>query len=228
MCLAGESDRSARVRSTRGAHRRTDSDQARRRRHRAHERQTSRGSRTISQSLRSRRASTSTITDGSAKSQSRPRAAARRRHAGTVRRGARRHPSRTASMRFTSSTAAKPLRRDRHDRRLASSCSRLVVLIAAAFVVGQAVLRQLQVTGGPSTRRSRVWHDAQIARGPGRAARAAGGYPGGCMLGAVGAWLASRWFPTGVASRAEPDPGIDFDVRSCWEARSCSRQRWSL
>ena len=75
----------------------------------------------------------------------------------------------------------------------------LVVLIAAAFVVGQAVLRQLQVTAGQlatfsafgMTRRSR----AVLAALPVLPAAI-----GGCMLGAGGAWLASQWFPR--ASRA--------------------------
>ncbi|MET1001368.1 MAG: FtsX-like permease family protein, partial [Acidimicrobiia bacterium] len=87
----------------------------------------------------------------------------------------------------------------------------LVVLIAAAFVVGQAVLRQLQVTAGQlatlsalgMTRRSR----AVLSALPVLPAAIAG-----CMLGAGGAWLASQWFPRGIASRGEPDPGIDFDA----------------
>jgi hypothetical protein len=87
----------------------------------------------------------------------------------------------------------------------------LVVLIAASVAVGQAVLRQLQATGHE--------HATLRALGMGRGARAiAVALPVlpvallGTMLGFFGAWFSSRWFPTGVAARAEPDPGIDFDV----------------
>ena len=102
----------------------------------------------------------------------------------------------------------------------------LVVLIAASVAVGQAVLRQLQAAGNEHANVARIGHGAR----PAWIVVALPVLPVallGAMLGFFGAWFASRWFPTGVAARAEPDPGIDFDVAVLLAARSCSPLRWA-
>jgi len=86
----------------------------------------------------------------------------------------------------------------------------LAALLAALFLVGQAVaryaaggaadLRVLQAVG--LTRRQAA---ACAAVGPGLAAAA------GASAGVAAAFIASRWMPIGIASLAEPAPGFDAD-----------------
>jgi len=86
----------------------------------------------------------------------------------------------------------------------------LAALLAALFLVGQAVaryasgsaadLKVLQAVG--LTRRQAA---ACAAVAPGLAAAA------GAAIGVAAAFVASRWMPIGMASLAEPDPGFDAD-----------------
>ena len=86
----------------------------------------------------------------------------------------------------------------------------LAALVAALFLIGQSVARYtsatvvdlqvLQAVG--MTRRQAV---AAASAGPAVAALA------GSTLGVAGAIVASRWMPIGLASIAEPHPGIDAD-----------------
>ena len=105
----------------------------------------------------------------------------------------------------------KPQRRDRHDGLLAHG-------VRARRADRRRFRRRSSgVAATPGHGRSArdvqcVWHDTQIARGPGRAARAAGGdWQAACSVRAAhgshpnGSRAASR-------VRGEPDPGIDFDA----------------
>jgi hypothetical protein len=86
----------------------------------------------------------------------------------------------------------------------------LAALVAAFFLVGQAVARYtsatvvdlqvLQAVG--MTQRQAV---ASASAGPFLAAVA------GATVGVAGAIVASRWMPIGVASIVEPHPGVDVD-----------------
>lgn len=86
----------------------------------------------------------------------------------------------------------------------------LVALVAAVFLVGQAIVRYVSVTATELqvlqavglTRRQGV---ASAAAGPLLAAVA------GTTLGVGAAIVASRWMPIGLASFTEPHPGIDAD-----------------
>ena len=55
----------------------------------------------------------------------------------------------------------------------------------------------------------------------------------GAIPALLGAWLASPLMPMGLARRAEPTPGLQFDVlvlvggQCCWSSRSCVRPRSS-
>ena len=86
----------------------------------------------------------------------------------------------------------------------------LAALLAALFLVGQAVARyasgtaaELQVLQTVGLTRRQGAASAAIA--PGLAAAA------GASLGAAAAFIASRWMPIGIASLAEPDPGFSAD-----------------
>jgi hypothetical protein len=83
--------------------------------------------------------------------------------------------------------------------------------LAAIVAVAQAVARHVRSTE----------HDARTlsALGLGRRSRTtavvgAALVPaiGGVVVGSLASVGASRWFPTGAAGRAEPDPGVDLDV----------------
>lgn len=87
----------------------------------------------------------------------------------------------------------------------------LAALIAAAFLVGQALARyaattvtDLQVLQAVGM--TPVQSRAAALLGPTLAASA------GATLGAGGAVVASRWFPIGNASLSEPTPGLDVDA----------------
>jgi len=86
----------------------------------------------------------------------------------------------------------------------------LAALLAALFLVGQAVARyasggaaDLQVLKAVGLTRRQAAACAAIA--PGLAAVAGAG------AGAAAAIVASRWMPIGIASLAEPDPGFSAD-----------------
>jgi MacB-like periplasmic core domain/FtsX-like permease family len=86
----------------------------------------------------------------------------------------------------------------------------LAALAAALFLIGQSVARYTSATVADlqvlqalgMTRRQAV---AAACAGPGVAGVA------GATLGVAGAIVASRWMPIGLASIAEPHPGIDVD-----------------
>ncbi|HET7245500.1 MAG TPA: FtsX-like permease family protein [Streptosporangiaceae bacterium] len=86
----------------------------------------------------------------------------------------------------------------------------LAALVAAFFLVGQSVSRYTSATMA----------DLQVLQAVGMtprqviAAASAGPFlaaTAGATLGVAGAIVASRWMPIGMASSAEPHPGIDAD-----------------
>ncbi len=86
----------------------------------------------------------------------------------------------------------------------------LAALVAALFLVGQAVARYTSATMADLTVLQSVGMTsrqvvAAAAAGPLLAAAA------GATLGVAGAIVASRWMPIGAASYVEPHPGIDVD-----------------
>jgi hypothetical protein len=86
----------------------------------------------------------------------------------------------------------------------------LAALAAALFLIGQSVARYTSATVADL----QVLQALGLTRGQAIAAACAGpalaGVAGG-TLGVAGAIVASRWMPIGVASIAEPHPGIDAD-----------------
>ena len=86
----------------------------------------------------------------------------------------------------------------------------LAALAAALFLIGQSVARYTSATVADL----QVLQALGMTRGQAIAAACAGpalaGVAGG-TLGVAGAIVASRWMPIGVASIAEPHPGIDAD-----------------
>ena len=86
----------------------------------------------------------------------------------------------------------------------------LAALVAALFLVGQSVARYTSATAADL----RVLQSVGMTRQQAIAAAAAGPFLAGlagATLGVAGAIVASRWMPIGVASIAEPHPGIDVD-----------------
>jgi hypothetical protein len=86
----------------------------------------------------------------------------------------------------------------------------IAALLAALFLVGQAVARYASGTAGDlrvlqAVGLTRAQAAASAAVAPGLAALLGGG------LGVAAAFVASRWMPLGVAAHAEPDPGFDAD-----------------
>jgi FtsX-like permease family len=86
----------------------------------------------------------------------------------------------------------------------------LAALVAALFLVGQSVARYTSATAADL----RVLQSVGMTRQQAIAAAAAGPFLAGlagATLGVAGAIVASRWMPIGLASIAEPHPGIDVD-----------------
>jgi hypothetical protein len=86
----------------------------------------------------------------------------------------------------------------------------LAALIAALFLIGQSVARYTSA----STADLQVLQSIGMTRQQAIAAAAAGPFLAGlagATLGLAGAIVASRWMPIGLASIAEPRPGIDVD-----------------
>jgi hypothetical protein len=86
----------------------------------------------------------------------------------------------------------------------------LVALMAAVFLVGQAIVRYVSVTATDL----QVLQAVGLTRRQGVASAAAGPFlaaVAGTTLGVGAAIVASRWMPIGLASFTEPHPGIDAD-----------------
>jgi ABC-type lipoprotein release transport system permease subunit len=88
----------------------------------------------------------------------------------------------------------------------------LVAGAAGALVLAQAITREISASSGVV--------EAMRAVGSSRTSSIASiGLPSmiaavaGTTVGVLGAALASRFFPIGIAGRAEPDPGVSLDVR---------------
>jgi MacB-like periplasmic core domain/FtsX-like permease family len=86
----------------------------------------------------------------------------------------------------------------------------LAALVAALFLIGQSVARYTSATVADL----QVLQALGMTRGQAIAAASAGpalAGVAGSTLGVAGAIVASRWMPIGLASIAEPHPGIDAD-----------------
>ena len=86
----------------------------------------------------------------------------------------------------------------------------LAALAAALFLIGQSVARYTSATVADL----QVLQALGLTRGQAVAAACAGpalAGVAGSTLGVAGAIVASRWMPIGLASIAEPHPGIDAD-----------------
>ncbi len=86
----------------------------------------------------------------------------------------------------------------------------LAALVAALFLIGQSVARYISATVADL----QVLQALGMTRGQAIAAASAGPALAGVVgstLGVAGAIVASRWMPIGLASIAEPHPGIDAD-----------------
>src|SRR6202034_4314102 len=86
----------------------------------------------------------------------------------------------------------------------------LAVLVAALFLIGQSVARYTSATAADL----QVLQSVGMTRQQAIAAAAAGPFLArlaGATLGVAGAIVASRWMPIGLASIAEPHPGINMD-----------------
>ena len=86
----------------------------------------------------------------------------------------------------------------------------LAALAAALFLIGQSVARYTSATVADL----QVLQALGMTRGQAIAAASAGpalAGAAGSTLGVAGAIVASRWMPIGLASIAEPHPGIDAD-----------------
>jgi hypothetical protein len=86
----------------------------------------------------------------------------------------------------------------------------LAALVAALFLIGQSVARYTSATAADL----QVLQSVGMTRPQAIAAAAAGPFLAGlagATLGVAGAIAASRWMPIGLASIAEPRPGIDAD-----------------
>ena len=86
----------------------------------------------------------------------------------------------------------------------------LAALVAAVFLIGQSVVRYVFATATDL----QVLQAIGLTRRQALAAAVAGPYLAalaGATLGAVGAIVASRWMPIGMASLVEPHPGMQAD-----------------
>jgi FtsX-like permease family len=86
----------------------------------------------------------------------------------------------------------------------------LAALAAALFLIGQSVARYTSATAADL----QVLQSVGMGRQQAIAAAAAGPFLAGlagATLGVAGAIVASQWMPIGLASIAEPHPGIDAD-----------------
>jgi hypothetical protein len=86
----------------------------------------------------------------------------------------------------------------------------LAALVAAMFLIGQSVARYTSASAADL----QVLQSVGMTRQQAIAAAAAGPFLAGlagATLGVAGAIVASRWMPIGLASIAEPHPGIDMD-----------------
>jgi hypothetical protein len=114
--------------------------------------------------------------------------------------------------------------------------------VAAAFLVGQAVVRFAAATAADVDLLSAVGMTPRQTAWAGTAGPLAAGVVG-AALGTAGAVLASRWFPIGTAALYEPAPGTDIDppvmvvgavavpvlvaVAAGWTAWTARRSAWS-
>jgi hypothetical protein len=86
----------------------------------------------------------------------------------------------------------------------------LAALVAALFLIGQSVARYTSATAADL----QVLQSVGMTRQQAIAAAVAGPFLAGlagATLGVAGAIVASRWMPIGIASLAEPHPGINVD-----------------
>ena len=86
----------------------------------------------------------------------------------------------------------------------------LAALVAALFLIGQSVARYTSATAADL----QVLQSVGMTRQQAIAAAVAGPFLAGlagATLGVAGAIVASRWMPIGLASIAEPHPGINVD-----------------
>src|SRR5882757_895386 len=86
----------------------------------------------------------------------------------------------------------------------------LAALVAALFLIGQSVARYTSATVADLQVLQAVGMTRQQAIAAASAGPFLAGLAGG-TLGVAGAIVASRWMPIGLASIAEPHPGIDLD-----------------
>jgi ABC-type lipoprotein release transport system permease subunit len=115
--------------------------------------------------------------------------------------------------------------------------------VAAAFLVGQAVVRFAAATAADVDLLSAVGMTPRQNAWAGTAGPLAAGVVG-AALGTAGSVLASRWFPIGTAALYEPAPGSDADppvmvvgavvvpllvaVAAGWTAWRARRSAWSI
>jgi ABC-type lipoprotein release transport system permease subunit len=106
---------------------------------------------------------------------------------------------------------AAAVERSIHFQAVALSLLAGLTAVAGVLILGQLLARlaYLESTDHPTLRALGMGTRERVLLGVLRAATIGGV---GAALGATGALVASRWFPTGLARTAEPDPGFDVDL----------------